>query len=952
MGCLNWFRKNWVIWRKNSKFIETSEGKMLKTRSNLQSAAIECWHQFGIDLVWNRHEDFLKRVKSVDPAILDAALVIVDGTQKTILRMLAANSNTAGFTAIIDKVSVDALTAAVLVRDRQGYTLLHWTAEFSDSATFIALIEKLSVDTLSTALLLKDGYGYTLLHRAIKNSPAFTALIKKVSVDALSTALVERNTNGTTPLHNAAEYLNSEGMCALIEKISVDTLSDALLVKDANGNTALHRAAKNSNTESFIAIINKLSVDTLSTALLQKNAHGTTPLHNAVKNLNSECLHALSKKATIEAFSHALLAQDGNGYTPLHCATFMLSKTRLIDLINEVSDEVLSTALLVKDKNGDTPLQLAAEKAHSSSNPTDFIALIEKVSIDSLSAALQIQNNHGVTPLHKAAETFNSAGCLALIEKVSIEALSANLLLQDHYGYTPLHWATQNANPEACLALIAKVSDVTLSDAISVKSNNGFTPLQKAALNSNAKGFNALIEKLSADTLSKALLLKDRYWDTSLHNAIQMANTVGLIASINKVNDDAIPAIIAIMKEYDLRPENVLAALLSRSDTFSGLSLFGNGSMMSPLKIILSESAFNRNLADIHHKFFTNKFASACLNRIWARIKSGEELLPGLRLRMQLMTVLMAKPAFSLTPDEIDFFRYLKKITAEHQDKIDTLIHQHLANRSVPSMIFLRNENRDTAYINLLKAEAAQIPDPVLDEVSELFLKIKQNEILIKIIAPRDHYDFIEQLKDYHYRPALRSKISNPKYKLVHLTGQVVAYNYHSHKNKPPYTHTKKSSATLLSSTLSTPVFGQHDPNRPLVGYLFNKKDCVIKAMLRQDRGTYCHQWLTQTEEEAKNAAHLIPNYNFTDESAFLYEINTDSSRTNEVLVKVKKEALVAIVVARKDSNSIRIAKERQNEVRDKLGLDLPVVFYDSNNGVLEMVQEKWGNSAQKLKIN
>jgi ankyrin repeat protein len=682
MGCLNWFRKNWVIWRKNSKLIETSEGKMLKTTSNREKSDIDWANQLEAVLSTGSNADFLELLNTIEPQVLNFVLAV------------------------------------------------------------------------------------------------------------------------------------------------------------------------------------------------RRNTFGETLLHRALNKFNTECL---------------------------------------ITLINKLSDEVLSKALLLKDKSGNTPLLLAAEKAHTSSNPTDFIALIEKASIDSLSAALQIPNNHGVTPLHKAAESSNSAGCLALI---------------------------------------AKVSDAALSDAISLKTDYGFTPLQKAALNSNPNAFSALIEKLSADTLSKVLLVRGRFGCTPLHRAAQMANTAGLIASINKVNDDAIPAIIAIMRECSLNPEDVLAALIVRSDTFSGLSLFGNGAMMSCVKKILSESAFNPNLADIHHRFFSNKFASECSDRIWRKIKSGDELLPGLRLRMQLITVLMAKPAFSLTEDEIDFFRYLKKITADHQDKIETLINHHLANRPLSSMLLSRDNNRVAAYINLLKTEPAQIPDLVLDEVPELVLKIRKNEILIKIIAPRDHYDFIEQLKDYHYRPALREKIANPKYKLVHLTGEVVAYQNHNPKNKASYTHTKKSSATLLSSTLSTPVFGQHDPNRPLVGYLFNKKDCVIKAMMRQDKGTYNHQWLTQTEEEAKNAAHLIPNYNFTDEQAFLNVINTDPDRTNEVLVKVKKEALVAVVVARKDSNSISIAKERQKEARDKLGLDLPVVFYDSNNGVLELVQEKLGNLAQKLKIH
>ncbi len=648
--------------------------------------------------------------------------------------------------------------------------------------------------------------------------------------------------------------------------------------------------------------------------------------------------------------SKALLIKYPSGDTLLHYAEVYAESVALITLLKKVSVDALSDALMVKNNSGYTPMHGAA----FTSNEEFFIAVIQNMSVDTLSNLMLARDNNGVTPFHQAAKFQTSVALITLIEKIGIDAFSTALLVADHYGGTPLHDAAEY-NSENFIPLIQNTSVDVLSTALLMQNSNGYTPLHYAAMNLNPQEFNAIIETLSVDTLSAALVVKDKNGDTPLHKVAKKPNPAGLIASINKVNDQTIPAIAVILKECNVTSQNVMKALLSRCDTVLGLSLFDNDKMSGPLKNFLSDSAFNPNHADIHHRFFSNKFASECLDRIWRKIKSGNELLPGLRLRMQLMTVLMAKPAFSLTEDEIDFFRYLKKITSEHQDKIDTLIHHHLENRPLSSMLLSRDNNRVAAYINLLKTEPAQIPDLVLDEVPDdevpdLVLKIRNNEILIKIIAPEHHAQYMAQLQDYNFRPTLRETIIAPKYKLVHLTGQVVDYEYHRHKNKPPYTHTKKSSATLLSSTLSTPVFGQHAPNRPLVGYLFNKKDCVIKAMLRQDKGTYKHQWLTQTEEEAKNAAHLIPNYNFTDESAFLNEINTDSSRTNEVLVKVKKEAIVAIVIARKDSNSISIAKERQNEARDKLGLDLPIVFYDSNNGVLEMVQEKWGNLTQSPK--
>jgi hypothetical protein len=583
-------------------------------------------------------------------------------------------------------------------------------------------------------------------------------------------------------------------------------------------------------------------------------------------------------------------------------------------------------------------------------HPTNYLEIIIATDATVLSAALLIKDHYGITPLDRIISHSSLANLIALLDKINADALFPAILVQDNHGCTPLHSAAKSNDSEYIIALIGKLSTQALLHALLIRNMNGETPLDWAATNSNPAGLIAILDKIGAQPLS--IELGNDVVDEVTLLASALSQSPALIEIIKKVNDDTIQLIFRLLRQDNSIADNVLQALLPRLDTVTGLSLLDEAHWGRSIRCLLIDSAFDENLADIHQKFFTNKMASTLSDRIWWKIKRGEMLMPDVRLRMQLITVLMAKPAFSLTRDQMSFFLFLKKTTVAKVKWIDTLIQQHLANRPLVSMFFSRDENMDAAYIKMLMTEPAEIPDHLFDESHELSLKISQNKILLKIIAPELHARYMAQLQDYNFRPTLRETIIAPKYKLVHLTGEVVVYDNQRQKNKPPYTHTKKSSATLLGKNLKTPVFGHHHASRPLVGFLFNKEDCIIKAMLKQDKGTYHHQWLTHTENEAKNAAHLIPNYNFTDESAFLNEINTDSSRTNEVLVKVKKEAIVAIVIARKDSNSISIAKERQNEVRDKLGLDLPVVFYDSNNGVLELVQEKLGNLAQKLKIN
>ena len=59
----------------------------------------------------------------------------------------------------------------------------------------------------------------------------------------------------------------------------------------------------------------------------------------------------------------------------------------------------------------------------------------------------------------------------------------------------------------------------------------------------------------------------------------------------------------------------------------------------------------------------------------------------------------------------------------------------------------------------------------------------------------------------------------------------------------------------------------------------------------------------------------------------------------NEVLAKVKRESIVAIVVARKDDESLKIAGQRQQDVAKKLGVHVPIVFYDSRAGEMTLIK-------------
>ncbi len=215
------------------------------------------------------------------------------------------------------------------------------------------------------------------------------------------------------------------------------------------------------------------------------------------------------------------------------------------------------------------------------------------------------------------------------------------------------------------------------------------------------------------------------------------------------------------------------------------------------------------------------------------------------------------------------------------------------------------------------------------DAVQRALICIQEFKGLIKIIKPKDWQFFVEQLENLDRRPKLRNAIDTPTYKYVHLEDKVVPYQK-KRRQKTNYTHTKKTSTTLLSPQMATSVFGENAANaRLLVGILFDQEQCAIKAMLLKDSGTVEHAWLGN-KDQVSDYKRLITNVNQTDWNLFAKEVR-DRSHHNEVLAKVNKEAMRAIVIAQDIPEARRVAIERHAEIMEKFSIDLPIIFYTSS---------------------
>lgn len=196
---------------------------------------------------------------------------------------------------------------------------------------------------------------------------------------------------------------------------------------------------------------------------------------------------------------------------------------------------------------------------------------------------------------------------------------------------------------------------------------------------------------------------------------------------------------------------------------------------------------------------------------------------------------------------------------------------------------------------------------------------ISNNKVLAKVIKPKNHAFFIEQLENLNNRARLRESVDNPTHKFIHLSGKIVTYVKKRRPNKE-YTHTKKTSTTLLSSRKNTLLFGEHhNIASNLVGFLFDQEKCKIKARLTKDSVTYKHGWIGN-KTTVLNYQTYMRGRNEIDEETFIIKIQ-ETDQTNEVLAQLNKDALLAIVIGQDTDETRNLAITRQNEIKEKFSI-------------------------------
>ncbi len=219
-----------------------------------------------------------------------------------------------------------------------------------------------------------------------------------------------------------------------------------------------------------------------------------------------------------------------------------------------------------------------------------------------------------------------------------------------------------------------------------------------------------------------------------------------------------------------------------------------------------------------------------------------------------------------------------------------------------------------------------------LDNFISIYTFILEEQGLIKIIQPANSEDFIKQLQDYAYRPALRkprTEEAKCTHKYVHDKDEIVLYESHKNKDKI-HTSLKKQSFAFLSPNLETAVYGEHDAVRVLLGLVFDQRQCLPpKAIFKHDYGTVTRKWVG-TEAEVKKYAEKVKAVRLNNWDELREHVRDQNNKgiMTEILGRVIREAARAIVIARDNKESRLLALDFQSRLQN-ININIPIIIYN-----------------------
>ena len=773
-------------------------------------------------------------------------------------------------------------------------------------------------------LQVTNRIGANLLNfAAFEKNQSFATLFDLFAEDVRNQALCLQADDGWSVVHTAAKYQSGDIFCHLVKKTDEKILNLVLPLLTREGNTVLHFAADNQLGIPFGTLVEKASAKEITQALPLQNKTKNTALHYAAfKQPDAEfCL--LLEKADAKAIDQTLPLQNQQGDTTLHLTAFYKRGTPFRLLVEKASAKEISDALSLQNENRNSALHYAAK--HQSDDA--FCLLVEKVDAKTIDQTLPLQNQHGNTALHVIARHKPGAPFRLLIEKADAKVISQILALQGERQETALHLAAWKQPGDVFRRFIEKADAKAIDQALSLQNEHQETVLHVVACYQPSDAFAHFIKRCSPKALSKACCLyKDG--QSVLESALSYQSPSVIAELLNKIDDNALKD---MLKAPNI-PSRLLAAMagcLGHEPSFQTQPLVGRlfalaGPQLADYctKLWLAGKSLPRTVVQAALPHFKKLIQTQpqraseleAIARVFSKEEKSERKEEAIRLKSGEVLELKDEEK----AQEILWHQGLHSLYDYHELK------KHYPGSQLA-------QTADDLYYSGLLLKGCLLPFKPTEINPRLAQTNAKGEVLFKTIKPKDWPEFLRQMSDYNYRADLRDPEQNKseaKAKYVHKLGKTVKYEFHKDKKKDPYEQTIKQSVSLLSKNYDTAIFGEHDPDRQLVGLLFSKEFCVIKAMMLKDLGTFYRKWVGSEEDVAKYA-EAMKDINVTDFEKFKEEVERNPQRLNEMLVKLSRKAMLGVVMATDTPDARWQARDYHKDILDKLQIDLPIYFYD-----------------------
>lgn len=473
---------------------------------------------------------------------------------------------------------------------------------------------------------------------------------------------------------------------------------------------------------------------------------------------------------------------------------------------------------------------------------------------------------------------YHPDAALALIRKLSIRCCN-ELVLEwgDHSWYiAKALFFTPNSKP--AIEFLTRLNDASCNRLITRRGSTGITLGKIIVRESNEETLYFLIKRITAKTWTK-ILNKHSVDYPTLHQLFKFQSVRVCESVVEKLSQSYLMEQFKLRDIYGASPLDYIA-LRWNSETFEPL-----------IKII------HQRITAVDSNYFYRLFQSVPIKvyRRYTHLKHN------------------GTHPFQL------FFKDLEDYPS------------HLIN-------WLRKD----AFEGMLSLKLLRIVSPLTQASSQFdqrleclqLAKVKAlisgSRALVKVVHPDHLDDFINAVANPVYRHQVRITIDKASnrytHKFVHLKGTIEPYHYLPKSSQHKYTHTKKTSMTLLSSRHCDSYLSKQAG----VAFLFDFDLCQIKAMLKYDAPTFTRKWLgdeNTVRQYSETVLHKRVNY--TNVNEFVDDVNQSSHLLNEVLAGVNTKSCIAVLILFLDDSSRRCARDYQQKYYSATSIELPIMYYD-----------------------